>query len=112
MFFKKKEKEYVCTFPMCEQCEKYITTEDYNRFCTVPVVISKEQYQIWDSIFMKHGKKIIGLEESVRDLEYEISVLSKSLAKLNKLSTNAKNPRNIENKAPNKKTQKETGNES
>ena len=55
-----------CPYPNCERCSKYFTF-DGERYCTVPMVITKQIYLITAERLRDMEERITELEEAVTD---------------------------------------------
>ena len=51
-----------CVYPVCEECEKYV-----DGFCTVPMVVSKQNYIIINDKIDDLMKRVLDLENLVMD---------------------------------------------
>lgn len=60
--FKKKAKVMTeCNYPKCEECEHYIA----NKFCDVPVIVTKQKYKMLTDELQSLKKKVAELEDEV-----------------------------------------------
>ena len=55
-----------CPYPNCEACSKYFTF-DGERYCTVPMVITKQIYRLTAERLRDMEERITDLEEAVTD---------------------------------------------
>lgn len=51
-----------CVYPNCEECDKY-----HGHYCTVPMVVSKQNYRLTQDLLAQMGKRLTDLENLVTD---------------------------------------------
>lgn len=59
-----------CPYPNCEACSKYFTF-DGERYCTVPMVITKQIYRLTEDKFRQMDKRIDNLYSIVENQDEE-----------------------------------------
>lgn len=52
----------VCVYPECEECDKY-----HGHYCTVPMVVSKQNWLLTESLIVRMEKKLAELETLVTE---------------------------------------------
>ena len=51
-----------CIYPRCEECDKH-----HGHYCTVPMVVTKQNYRLTQDLLAQMGKRLTELENLVTD---------------------------------------------
>jgi len=56
-----------CIYPKCEECDKY-----HGRYCTVPVVVSKQMLMMYNDFYVNTIQKFWDLDRRIDHIQYEV----------------------------------------